>query len=400
MKILSSNKLVKGTTLTSRTFQETLMATAGSSPYQSIATFLENNPLQIDQFAKFIGNNAAYFTINTYREAHYHSKDNSAITNFIHRNLYQNPLDSSNYNFKETMLGVSASATTEFAIKKGAEILHDYSRGKANYEALKDAYNFLNNYILLDSDSVDTKRALIELSKIRNSLPLSDANKEKIYTQAKDSNPIPLEDISSMSSLNNDKFCETISYYLFNLFCYKYGDNNGILAEHIENGNFDYPGMDTLLNYYDYLGFTGNHAKELIRTNAINFNKISRAQSTYMNLSRQLIKESSLQIPEINMNDIRQRCASMVQYDPYQLRRKKVQTAGIGAAKALTGIINKRPDIAINGISLALSQFKLEDGNISSLIEKEFKNCGMPASDFSAIEAQAEDLQEKAIQYH
>lgn len=80
MKILSSNKLVKGTTLTSRTFQETLMATAGSSPYQSIATFLENNPLQIDQFAKFIGNNAAYFTINTYREAHYHSKDNRAIT--------------------------------------------------------------------------------------------------------------------------------------------------------------------------------------------------------------------------------------------------------------------------------------------------------------------------------
>lgn len=57
--------------------------------------------------------------------------------------------------------------------------------------------------------------------------------------------------------------------------------------------------------------------------------------------------------------------------------------------------MNKRPDIAINGISLALSQFELEDGNIAGLMEKEFKNCGMPASDFSAIEAQAEDLQEK-----
>lgn len=400
MEELSRSELVKGTTLTSQISEETFMLSTGAISYGTIADFLENNSALIFNFSKFIGDNVGNFAINTYRNSHYHSKKNSSAINFIHRNLYQNPKESAICTSKATLLGVISSVATEAALNNGVKELHKHAIHKSNYNTLQQAYFLLHNYVLIDSETINTKRATIELSKIRNSFPLSNDDKEKLFTCSKNTPYIPLEDISSLSALNNDKLCEFIAHYLFNLFCYKYGDGNDVLAQHIENGNLDYPGMDTLLMYYDYLGFTGNHAKELIRTYAIDFDKVSRTQSTYLQASRQLIKDFCLQIPSISIDEVRQRCSCMVQYDPYQLRRKKTQTISINIFKALAGIVSKRPDIAMNGIALALSQFELEDGNIASIMEKEFKNCGMPISDFSAIEAHAENLIETATEYN
>ena len=44
-------------------------------------------------------------------------------------------------------------------------------------------------------------------------------------------------------------------------------------------GDLDTLKMETSINYYDYLGFTGNHAKEILRVNANRYDTISRDQT-------------------------------------------------------------------------------------------------------------------------
>ena len=109
-----------------------------------------------------------------------------------------------------------------------------------------------------------------------------------------------------------------------------------------------------------------------------------------------MILKFSLDIPEVDINRVKEHCKYMAQYDPYQLRRKKVQNIGIGAIESLAGLQLKRPDIVLNGGALALSQFELEDGNILAIMEREFKKCGINPDDFGIMLNQAANITEKS----
>lgn len=387
---------VEGTVITSRNFQEAFRIQEGESRYAILAGCMEINQQQIDTFARFCGTVTGDAVINNRRQEVYHDKKNGKVTNWVNRNIYQNPVKTKIRQTEEEIMGTVTSVVTEWLIKQAAKGVYDYSAKKANYQALEQVYSFLNNYALTDSAKSNNKRAQLELAKIRNGLPLSDDKKKKIHEATKEKSVIELEDIPTMSALNNNsQLCESLAYQLFNLYCQKFGDDEGILAEELGKKNFNHSGMDTLLSYYDYLGFTGNHAKEMIRVNANRYDTICRDQAHYLQLGRMIIREFSLDIPGVDIYRIREHCGIMAKYDPYQLRRKKVQNVGVGTIEGLAGLLVKRPDIVLNGGSLALSQFQLGDGDIPTIMQREFKKNGVELEDFNLMLDQSKKITEK-----
>lgn len=393
---LIENNLVEGTISTSRTFQEAFRMQEGENSYTILAGFIEINQQQIDSFAKFCGTITGQIAMNKRRQEQYHSQKNNKVMNWINRNVYQNPKETINRQAEEKLVGIVSSIATEQLVKQVTKGVYNYSANKANYQALKQVYSFLNSYALTDAKSSNTKRVQLEMAKIRNGLPLSDREKKKIQEDVSAKEAIPLEEISSMTMLNNNpQLCEALAYQLFNLYCQKFGDNEGILAKELENKNFNYVGMDTLLSYYDYLGFTGKHAREILRVSANRYDTISRDQAYYLQLSRMIVRKFSLDIPGVDATKIIERYNHMVQYDPYQLRRKTVQNVGVGAITGLAGLLAKRPDIVLNGGALALSQFQLEDGNLLSIMEREFKKNDIQLEDFNLMLNQSKKIVEK-----
>lgn len=294
----------------------------------------------------------------------------------------------------EEVVGIIAAAATEKVLKLAAQGVYGYMGKKANRDAAIKVYKFLNNYVYLDADFSNTEKAKMELAKIRNGLPISEKEKNKLrdYTVS-NTIPVSLANMDSISALNSDNnLCEALTYQLFDLYCYKYGDQNGVLAQCIVNNDFTYKGMAQLLEYYDYLGFTGNHAKELLRDNARRYDKINRDQRYYLEFGRKIIREFSLKLPEVNMNEVRNHCNMMIQYDPYRLRRKVVQRAVAGTGIGIGGLLLERPDIVMSGGSLALSQFNLEDGNLLEVMEKQFKEQGIGQNTFSNMLLSAKEL--------
>lgn len=389
--------LVENTVLTSRTFQETFRIQEGESKYAILAGCMEISQQQIDIFARFCGTVTGYAVINKRREEVYNASKNGKATNWINKNIYQDSIKTKTRQSEQEIVGTVAAAVTEWLVKQAAKGLYDYAGKRANYQALEQVYSFLNNYVLTDKETSNMEKASKELAKIRNGLPLSDDDKKKIYETNINKEVIPLENISSMSVLNNNsQLCENLAYQLFDLYCYKYGDDKGELAAELENRNFKYKGMDTLFSYYDYLGFTGKHAEEMIRVCANRYETICRDQTYYLKLGRMIIREYLLDFPGVDISKVHERCSCMAQYDPYQLRRKKVQNVGVGVLEGLGGLITKRPDIVINGGSLALSQFELEDGNIPSIMEREFKKNGVDLQEFNIMLNQSKEIVKKS----
>lgn len=393
---LIEDSCVEGTVITSRNFQEAFRIQEGESAYAILAGCMEISQQQIETFARFCGTFAGYAVINKRCQEVYHDKKNGKVTNWVNRNIYQDPVKTKIRKTEEEIIGTITSAITEWLIKQAARGVYDYSAKKANYQALEQIYSFLNNYAMTDATISNCKRAQLELAKIRNGLPLSDDNRKKIYEANKGKEVIGLEEFPTMSALNNNsQLCEALAYQLFDLYCQKYGDDEGVLAEELGNKNFNHTGMDTLLEYYDYLGFTGKHAKEMIRVNANRYDTICRDQTHYLQLGRMIIRKFSFDIPCVDINRIREHCNYMAQYDPYQLRRKKVQNVGVGMIEGLAGLLVKRPDIVLNGGSLALSQFKLEDGDIPTIMQREFKKNGVELEDFNLMLDQSKKISER-----
>lgn len=377
---------VESTVLISRNYQEAFRIQEGETDYEILARCMEISQQQIDAFAKFCGRLAGDAIIDYRQKKDYHNDKNGNMINWVHRNIYQDPVKTEKCQAKDATIGTAISLATEGGIKYGMKVLHDYMKEKDKYQRLEQVYAFLNNYAMTDAAISNSKRAQLELAKIRNGFPLSDKKKKNIYEENKGKTAIELEAIPSMSVLNNNpELCETIAYQLFVLYCQKFGDSEGILAEELGKRNYNYKGMDTLFSYYDYLGFTGNYAKELIRVNANRYNKICTDQVYYLQLGRKIISEFTLNIPGIDLHSIHEHCKCMAKYDPYQLRRKKVQNVGAGLAVGLAGLLAKRPDIVLNGGALALSQFVLEDGDIPTIMQREFKKNGVELDEFNFL---------------
>ena len=394
---LIEDNCVENTIVVSRNFQEAFRIQEGESKYAILAGCMEISQQQIDDFAKFCGTLTGYAMINKRREAAYNDPRNGKWINFINKNLYQNPVKTQVRHTEEEIIGTVTAVVTEGLIKLAAKGIYDYSAKKANYLTVEQVFSFLHNYAMTDEELSNSQRVKLELAKIRRGLPLNEAERKKMLEAIKSKRVIELADMQTMTVLNNNsQLCESLTYQLFNLYCQKYGDDNGNLAKELEQRNFNCVGMDTLLRYYDYLGFTGNHARELVRVNANRYDKISRDQAYYLELGRLLVRDLSFDIPGVDIKRIQERCRNMTKYDPYQLRRGLIQKLGGSVIKTASGILQKRPDVVLNAGSVALSQFELEDGNILELIQNKFKKDGLELEDFNYMLDQSKKIKDKS----
>lgn len=394
---LIEDNCVENTIVVSRNFQEAFRIQEGESKYAILAGCLEISQQQIDDFAKFCGTLTGYAMINKRREAAYNDPHNGKWINFINKNLYQNPVKTQVRHTEEEIIGTVTSVVTEGLIKLAVKGIYDYSAKKANYLTVEQVYSFLHNYAITDEKLSNTQRVKLELAKIRRGLLLNEVEKEKILEANKSKRVIELADMQTMSVLNNNsQLCESLTYQLFNLYCQKYGDDNGNLAKELEQRHFNCVGMETLLCYYDYLGFTGNHARELIRINANRYDKISRDQGLYLEFGRLLVRDLTFDIPGVDIERITERCRNMSKYDPYQLRRGLTQKLGESVIKVASALLQKKPDVVLNGGAMALSQLELDDGNALEFMQKKFKNEGVGLDDFNYMLDQSKKIKDKA----
>ena len=125
--------------------------------------------------------------------------------------------------------------------------------------------------------------------------------------------------------------------------------------------------MNTL--YYSLLDLNGTYGKSMMEETGIVYDEIAMNQAIYLDLSRRITKKLAVKMPDIDVRQVISRNAQAAKFDPYAVHRRKVKTASIGLGEALISILAKRPDIFIQGMSTALSQFTQDERLIDSAQE-------------------------------
>ena len=98
--------------------------------------------------------------------------------------------------------------------------------------------------------------------------------------------------------------------------------------------------------------------------------------------------------PNIDLPAIVERSQQLAQYDPYTVRKKTFKGLLTSGSDIVRGIILKEPGIAFNGISTALSQFRLDDETQQSAKDA-LLNKGISGREFDTINENAHIIKEK-----
>ena len=371
---------------TSRTFQEMLKIEHGDSSYRRIAALLDTSMPYIDKLAEDLGMYLASRAVREKYDAQYFDPKYGKFKNFITRNICLNSEKKRQMEEDRFFIGAVTAGTVETGVKLAARGAQALAVRSDRIMTLGEVYALLYSFAYYIDDFSDNRRAVIELNKIRNSLPLN-ASEQHSVLKKYGKTPLDIMDLPTISALSGEgssELRENISYMLYAIYCQKYGD--------------DERGMDTLLDYYIFLGYHGNYAKELIRENNETYGKITDDQLAYLKISRSMIRNMLITVPEINVERLKSQADAMAKYDPYSIRRKKTQNAAGGAITSLAGIFSKRPDWVIQGGATALSQLTLENNdNAVEFIQKQFQNNGVDINAFNHILNQSKEMNSKAI---
>ena len=101
-------------------------------------------------------------------------------------------------------------------------------------------------------------------------------------------------------------------------------------------------------------------------------------------------------VPSFDIGSIVTRSNELAQYDPYTIRRKKIKGAAKGGALTIGGIITSNPEIAMNGLSTALSQFTFHNNDeVLTLAKDAMSKWGVSGNEFDVITESAEDISNK-----
>lgn len=374
----------ESTISTSRTFQEMLKIEHGASAYRVLAATLDTSMPYIDKLAEDVGLYLAGKAVADKYDGQYFDPKYGKFKNFFTRNIYIDPAKKKKMEQERFATGLAASLITESAIKFGARGIQAWANHCDVIKTFGEIYALLNSFANTDTEGANIRGANIELSKIRNALPVSGGEKKSIIKKyGEPMQPQDLPAISALSGEGGSSLSENLAYMLYSICCQKFSDD--------ERGTLQ------LLDYYDLIGFHGNMAKEMMRESAESYNIISNDQVNYLKISRGIINNIAVKIPEINIDRLCVQADEMAKYDPYSIRRKKTQNVVGGAGATLAGIFSKRPDLVIQGASTALSQLKLENNdNAVEFLEKQFKANGVDNSAFGFIFKQSRNIAEQA----
>lgn len=377
----------ESTISTSRTFQEMLKIEHGASAYRVLAATLDTSMPYIDKLAEDIGLYLAGKAVKDKYDEQYFNPKYGKFKNFLTRNIYIDPNKKEKMQQERFNTGLATSIATEAAVKLGARGIQAWANHCDVIKTFGEIYALLNSFANTDTDGANIRGANIELSKIRNAFPVSDSVKKTI--KKKYGSPMQPQDLPAISALlgeGGSRLSDNLAYMLYSICCQKFGD--------------DEKGTRQLLDYYDLIGFHGNMAKEMIRESANSYNVIANDQVNYLKISRSIINNIAVKIPEINIDRLRIQADAMAKYDPYSIRRKAAQNVVGGTGTTLAGIFSKRPDLVIQGASTALSQLKLENNdNAVEFLEKQFQNNGVENSAFGFIFKQSREILNQASKF-
>lgn len=370
--ILAQN--TENTISTSRTFHEQLNIEGGTTGYGVLAALIDSNMSRIDAVAENLGKYIAQNVVKDKYDQQYFNNKFGRFKNFWTRNIYLDPQKKQAMEEDRAKAAFVASLGTEVTIKLVARAAQSWMQHCDKIAVMSQIYELLNSFANADAQNSDVRRANIELSKIRNSLPLNNNDKRKLVNKFKGIST-PLEDISSIAAFsgeNGGAVRENVSYMLYAIYCQKYKD--------------DPRGYDMLMDYYNFLGYHGSFAKEMIRENGETYSNITDDQTAYLKMARGMIKQVFVTIPEISIDRLNSQADEMAKYDPYSIRRKKVQKAGAAGIMTLGGVFARRPDIVLQAGSTALAQIQLEgNDNAVDFLAKTFKDKGIDLNAFSSM---------------
>ncbi|WP_294411146.1 hypothetical protein [uncultured Ruminococcus sp.] len=374
--------LPETTVSSSRIVQESVNVGQGVSAYGALAAFIDTNIAKIDELSEYIADLASQEIVkNKYNQQYF--KSDTPFKSFLNRNIYLNKDKVEKMQFERYAYGFIGRAAVETALKFGARSIGKWANKKDIYNTCEQVYSVLASYISDANPKLDKKLAIIELNKIRNTFPLSVSEKRKLsLNHPPNSVTSNITDVASILNKGNEPVKNALAYYLAVLRRQIYG------AETSEDKSFN--------NYYSLIELNGAYGKELGNENERSYDEVAADQAAYLQLSRGIMKNMFKDVPSFDIGSIVTRSNELAQYDPYTIRRKKIKGAAKGGALTIGGIITSNPEIAMNGLSTALSQFTFHNNDeVLTLAKDAMSKWGVSGNEFDVITESAEDISNK-----
>ena len=377
MNNLVNSNSTQSTIAASRNYQEALQLWNGNNNYRNIAALISSNITVLDSFAEKAGGFIGEKLVAKVYDKQYFNPVYGKFKNFLSRNIYISKSKRDLLEKQRYAAGYAASAVTESGIKLVSRGIANWADKRDRFITLNDLHKFLYSYSKQDIKNINEERGFIELAKIRSAFPISAKEKAKIRQDSQESS-LPLErlmDNCSFMSGDNDELRRSISYMLFAIHCQMFGDSYN-----------DETVLKYLMNYYNILGFHDKYAKELLRENTETYKSVTDDQVKYLKLARNFIQNVFIEIPEIDADRLSEQAKKMAAYDPYSIRRKKVQNVVKAGGQTIVGLYHKNPQLVIQAAGTAFSQLDLEDNSdAGEFIYNLFKKKGIEDKDISAM---------------
>lgn len=352
MDILKSkNGFTENAVAISRIHQEALEISRNNSVYGVIADLIGSNIEGIDRLAEWLGESVAESAVRRKYDQQYFDPKYGKFKNFMTRNIYISEDKKQRLEKERRLTGAAVMAGTELGVKFVAHGIQTWANEMDKYELYKQVYSVLYCYAVTGSGGNQT-RAAVELNKIRNSFQVSAANRRKLQANTSRAGIRSVADLDTpvIFESDNSLFLEDISYLLFSIAAQKYGDLSDNDAA-----------RQQLMDFYNYLGYSGGYANELYENNRERYDLIATDQIKYLKIAQGMVKNIFVDFPSIDQDRLVRRAQEMAAYDPYSLRRKKVADGAKAGAMTIGGIFAKSPELVINGAAAALSQFTMTD---------------------------------------
>lgn len=363
----------------SRFIQENIKIEQGASAYSVMASVIATNIEQIDALAESLSVFMAQRAVKAQYDSQYFKKDEQ-FKSFITRNIYLSEDKRQRLEDERFITGTVKQAVTEASIKIGSRLVLNWLNEQDRFYTCEQIYALLVAYINSAPSTTNKQRALIELNKIRNSFPLSVNQKRKMFTKYKDMAPdFSTLDVSSILTPANAEIKNALAYFLVVIQKQLYGEEND---------------KSNLMNYYSLLDMNNRYGEEVLYENQCKYDNVAADQVAYLQLSRAVVKNIFVDVPNIDMNLILSRSKAMAEYDPYAIRRKKVKGTAKGAGITIAGIITNEPELAFNGISTAISQFLPSDECLATAKEK-CQTWGISGNEFDKLVMNSKAISDK-----
>ena len=387
MRLVGDNKFVSNSINEVRNQEEQIFAACGDENYSALSVLMNYDI--VDNFAEDLGDYVGNFVRQGLYDKQYFEKRYSKIKNFLTRNIYLDPVKKITMEKHREIVYVGSRVLVELLLKGGARIITKTKYDKEKYKIYSDVYSFLDLFSREDQEQSNSDLTNREMSKILNSFDITRNKRDKLLGEVRERGVESLDKYEGNYVLTADaEIKKNISYLLYSLSCTKYMDE--ALAD------------VRVLEYYRYLGYGEKYANEMLRENKNSFVQIADHQHKMVVIASQMVQNVFIDFPFIDLKSISERGKELAKYDPYAIRRKKVQrglsnAATTGKKIAFEKLIEKYPELCVLAASEAFAQLPLSD-NIKEEGRNKMKKLFRDEKMAEKIVENTETIQKKSME--